>query len=284
MHHPSETEVLIVGAGPVGLTLALDLARRGIDVVVVERRQAGEPPRIRTNHISARSMEIFRRLGIAKALREVGLPESYPNDVAIRTTVTGIELARIRIPSRAERYTAKEGPDTWWPTPEPAHRANQIHFEPLLFAHAQSQSHIQIISSASLEDFVQNEGGIVAAVRDLNSGGTFSVCRASIWLAATVVNRPFERRSGPSSRERPSSIAVAPYASAPLNSSPSFLEIRLGIFRFKIPVAAESSSRSMAATPGWYGTIFPDRDSELQSADSEKAIRTILGVGQDLRL
>src|SRR5262245_10213538 len=101
-----ETEVLIVGAGPVGLTLALDLAWRGIDVIVVELRHSGEPPRIRSNHISARSMEIFRRLGLAKALREIGLPPDYPNDVAFCTAMTGIELARIPIPSRARRYAA----------------------------------------------------------------------------------------------------------------------------------------------------------------------------------
>src|SRR5262249_23757287 len=84
-----ETEVLIVGAGPVGLTLALDLAWRGIEVTVVELRHAGEPPRIRSNHVSARSMEIFRRLGVANSLREAGLPADYPNDVAFRTAVTG---------------------------------------------------------------------------------------------------------------------------------------------------------------------------------------------------
>src|SRR5215467_4945087 len=108
-----ETEVLIVGAGPVGLTLALDLAWRGIDVIVVELRHAGEPPRIRSNHVSARSMEIFRRLGVAASLRQAGLPADYPNDVAFRTAVTGIELTRIAIPSRAQRYSATGGHDTW---------------------------------------------------------------------------------------------------------------------------------------------------------------------------
>jgi 2-polyprenyl-6-methoxyphenol hydroxylase-like FAD-dependent oxidoreductase len=38
------TRVLIVGGGPVGLTLAIDLAWRGIDVTVAERRPAGDPP------------------------------------------------------------------------------------------------------------------------------------------------------------------------------------------------------------------------------------------------
>jgi 2-polyprenyl-6-methoxyphenol hydroxylase-like FAD-dependent oxidoreductase len=60
-----ETSVLIAGGGPVGLTLAMDLAWRGIDVIVVELRRAGEPPNVKCNQISARSMEILRRIGVA---------------------------------------------------------------------------------------------------------------------------------------------------------------------------------------------------------------------------
>lgn len=61
----SQTRVLVIGAGPVGLTLAMDLATRGISVTVVETRSAGEPPSVKCNHVSSRSMEIFRRLGLA---------------------------------------------------------------------------------------------------------------------------------------------------------------------------------------------------------------------------
>ena len=103
MPDPVDTSVLIVGARPVGLTLAIDLAWRGVDVTLVERRRAGEPQHARSNQVSARSMEIFRRLGIADSVRDVGLPADYPNDVVCRTTVTGIELSRVVIPSRAER-------------------------------------------------------------------------------------------------------------------------------------------------------------------------------------
>ena len=63
----------MVGAGPVGLTLAMDLAARGYAVTVVETRSAGEPPSVKCNHVSARSMEIFRRLGVAQKLRDAGL-------------------------------------------------------------------------------------------------------------------------------------------------------------------------------------------------------------------
>ena len=78
-----ETSVLIVGAGPVGLTLAMDLAWRGIDVVVAEARAREEPPPPKCNHVSARSMEIFRRLGVAGKLRNAGLPPDYANDISV---------------------------------------------------------------------------------------------------------------------------------------------------------------------------------------------------------
>ena len=66
--------VLIAGGGPVGLTLAMDLASRGIDAIVVETRHAGEPPNVKCNQVSARSMEVFRRLGLADKIRDTGVP------------------------------------------------------------------------------------------------------------------------------------------------------------------------------------------------------------------
>ena len=69
-----QTQVLIVGAGPVGLTLAMDLAQRGIQVLMAEIRHRGKPPNVKCNHVAARSMEVFRRRGVAQALRAAGLP------------------------------------------------------------------------------------------------------------------------------------------------------------------------------------------------------------------
>jgi 2-polyprenyl-6-methoxyphenol hydroxylase-like FAD-dependent oxidoreductase len=139
----TDTNVLIVGAGPVGLTLAIDLAWRGIDVTVVETRAPAAPPEPKCNHVAARTMEIFRRLGIAEKIRNAGLPADYPHDISYRTSFTGQELTRIHIPCRRDRFTATDGPDCNWPTPEPPHRINQIFLEPILFGHAAAQSRIR---------------------------------------------------------------------------------------------------------------------------------------------
>ena len=56
------TDVLIAGSGPVGLSVAIDLAARGIRVTVVEIRAFGQPPNVKCNHVSARTMERFRAL------------------------------------------------------------------------------------------------------------------------------------------------------------------------------------------------------------------------------
>ncbi len=164
------TQVMIVGAGPVGLTLAIDLARRGIEVLVAEIRHAGEPPNVKCNHVSARSMEIFRRLGVVDEVRNTGLPANYPNDVSYRTTTIGTELSRIPIPSREERYTATGGPDTWWPTPEPPHRINQIFLEPVLFRYAVGTTGVTIMNQTEVTSFVQNGDGVTVQAKRLDDG------------------------------------------------------------------------------------------------------------------
>lgn len=170
--------VAIVGGGPVGLSLAMDLAWRGIDVVVAELRHAGEPPSVKCNHVAARTMETFRRLGLADEVRAAGLPDNYPHDVVFRTRATGYELTRIHIPCRTNRFTDTSGPDGGWPTPEPAHRINQIYFEPILFRHASRMPGVRILNRTSIGGFTQDAQGVTATARNLDSGETFDIqCR-----------------------------------------------------------------------------------------------------------
>ena len=61
-------EVLVVGAGPAGLTAAIALARYGVDVLVVERH-SGTSPFPKATGVSTRTMEIFRTWGIEDEIR-----------------------------------------------------------------------------------------------------------------------------------------------------------------------------------------------------------------------
>ncbi|MFG2135593.1 FAD-dependent monooxygenase [Streptomyces sp. NPDC048650] len=68
-------DVLITGAGPTGLALAIDLARRGVRALVVER-QDGLSPGARGNGIQPRTQEVYEDLGVLEAIRAIG--GSYP--------------------------------------------------------------------------------------------------------------------------------------------------------------------------------------------------------------
>ncbi|MFD5334845.1 FAD-dependent oxidoreductase [Streptomyces hawaiiensis] len=70
-----DTDVLVVGAGPTGLALGIDLARRGVAALVVERAEALFPGS-RGKGIQPRTMEVFDDLGVLDAIRAAG--GTYP--------------------------------------------------------------------------------------------------------------------------------------------------------------------------------------------------------------
>ena len=95
------TKVLIVGAGPVGLTLAIDLGQRGVECTVIEKkdRPAFLPKMERVN---ARTMEIYRRMGLSKKIRAAGLFRDIPMDVYVVLDLARPPLLRLPYPSVAE--------------------------------------------------------------------------------------------------------------------------------------------------------------------------------------
>src|SRR6185312_10458316 len=93
--------LLIAGGGPVGMTLANVLAHFGIQSMLVERNpETTRHPKM--DITNGRSMELFRRFGLADALRRVAVSESHPFDVAWMTNLSGYELHRFRYASPQE--------------------------------------------------------------------------------------------------------------------------------------------------------------------------------------
>src|SRR5207245_4986150 len=125
------TDVLIVGAGPVGLTLAVDLGRRGVRCTLVEKKPAPEflPKMERCN---ARTMEIFRRMGIVDQVRAAGLNRHVPMDVYIALAMNEPPLLRLPYPSVAEAQAQIAACNDGSMPREPYQLVSQYTLEPLL--------------------------------------------------------------------------------------------------------------------------------------------------------
>lgn len=275
-----QCDVLVVGAGPVGLTMAMDLAARGVQVIVAEIRRYAEPPNVKCNHVAARTMERFRRLGVAHKLRNAGLPADYPNDVAFRTSVCGIELTRIPIPGRAERYTSREGPDTAWPTPEPPHRINQLFLEPILLEHAAAQPGVTLLNRTQLTRFAQEEGHVDAVVLDLDTQQERSI-RARYLVGCDGGSSTVRKAIG-----------------AKLEGTPVIQRVQSTYIRapqLKAMLPGKDAWCYYAVNPRRCGTVFaidgqttwlvhnhlnPD-EPEFDSIDRDWSIRQILGVDEE---
>jgi 2-polyprenyl-6-methoxyphenol hydroxylase-like FAD-dependent oxidoreductase len=280
MSEPAALDVLIVGAGPVGLTLAIDLAWRGIDVTIVETRARAGLPEPKCNHVAARTMEIFRRLGLSQKVRDAGLPADYPHDIAYRTTFTGTELSRIPIPCRRDRFTARDGPDCNWPTPEPPHRINQIFLEPILFEHAAAQSRIRIINRTQVEDVVVQDTSANVALRDLDSGAVRRMsCRYLIGCdgARSIVRKAIGAElTGDAIVQRVQSTYIR---------APDLISRQQHERAWGTGIINPRRSGMVYAIDGrerWLvHNYMKPGEGDFDSVDRDACIRTILGVGAD---
>jgi 2-polyprenyl-6-methoxyphenol hydroxylase-like FAD-dependent oxidoreductase len=159
-----QTPVLIAGGGPVGLTLAIDLGLRGIACTLIERKDAPAflPKMERCN---ARTLEIFRRMGIADRVRAAGYPTAYPMDVYHIITMMDPPLACVPYPSvdeaRAEGLKRNDGVLPL----EPYQLISQYTLEPLLKQIAEENPLIDVRFGHELKSFEQDADGVTTYVR-----------------------------------------------------------------------------------------------------------------------
>lgn len=168
MSDTTEPTVVIVGAGPAGLALAIELGHRRIPCLLIEKTErGGHAPRAKTTH--CRTREHLRRWGIADTLAaESPLGLEYPADIAFVTRLGGKMLHRFErvldlTPGRCDDY-AEHG--QWIP---------QYRLEAVLRAHAMSLPGVAIRFGQEFTGFVQDGGGVRVATRDTATGAESTV-------------------------------------------------------------------------------------------------------------
>lgn len=183
--------MLIVGGGPCGLMLSIELGRRGVSSILVDRkrRTATNP---QANATQARTMEYYRRLGFADEIRALGLPEDYPTDIAYFTRYTGLELARFSLPPSSKAGAVARDKSGGWNAAELPHRVSQKFVEEVLRRHAEELEVNSINYGLQLVGFVERAESVLATVEDVETGETTTV--EADYLIGVDGARSFVRR------------------------------------------------------------------------------------------
>ena len=159
--------VLIVGAGPVGLGMAIELGSRGVKLLLVDEGD-GRVEHPRTGLIAVRTMELLRRWGIADRIRTAGFPEDYELSIVFCTSLNGHLIAKEPYPSMRDTPTPPE-------TPEKKQRCPQSWMQPVLAAAANEYEGNDIRFRHHLESFEQHADCVVSTVTDLSTSEVFEV-------------------------------------------------------------------------------------------------------------
>jgi 2-polyprenyl-6-methoxyphenol hydroxylase-like FAD-dependent oxidoreductase len=162
----TETQVLIIGGGPVGLALAADLGWRGIPCILVEQGD-GKIDHPRANTVNSRTMEFCRRWGIAQEVIDSGAPPDFPSTILYLTSLQGYELARIERPTYGGGDRGRIQALTT--APERSQRCNQLFFDPIMRKLAANMPGVTLRYRCRFETFEESGDGIVATVHDLAS-------------------------------------------------------------------------------------------------------------------
>jgi 2-polyprenyl-6-methoxyphenol hydroxylase-like FAD-dependent oxidoreductase len=168
-----DAPVIIVGGGPVGLATALDLGRRGVRSILVERdASTGAELLAKAGTLNERTMEICRFWGIADAVAHCGFPDDVNLDSLYCTALDGLFIGNDARPSTNERV----------PPPgalEMLRKCPQFQFDPILAKACTATGMVEMLYGHSFERLEQDDGGVSVYVTDTSESMQHSAVIAS---------------------------------------------------------------------------------------------------------
>lgn len=164
MNPIEETDVLIIGSGPMGATTALALARYGVRVQMVNRYNwtANTP---RAHITNQRAVEVLRDLGVEADTRREATPWEWMGDTLFTTSLAGPEIARLRTWGTGDKRIG----DYLQGSPCPMLDIPQDKMEPILVKHAAAQGAVLSFNTEYL-GHEQDATGVTVSLRDMRTG------------------------------------------------------------------------------------------------------------------
>ena len=188
-----DASVIIVGAGPVGLSLAVNLGRAGIKTILLE--QNNEPQFLpKMERCNARSMELFRRIGLSKKIRDAGLRADCSMDVFIVEDLTKPPLLEEKHPSIEEFQKKIRDCSDLAMALEPYQLISQYTLEPLLKTEAESLKSVDVRFAHKFIEFEQKDTSVT--VRCMGSNGDLLSFSADYLVGCDGGSSPIRKQLG----------------------------------------------------------------------------------------
>lgn len=151
------------------MVLALSLDALGVrSTIVNDEPRPRRLPKGGTQN--SRTMEHYRRLGVADEIRALGLPQDHPTDVVYFTRFNGWELQRLRMPSEREKMRLRDSAEPTDQVVEPLLRCNQMHVEALLFDHLSTLANVEMRFGWRCNTIDDDGDGVTVEIEDVDNG------------------------------------------------------------------------------------------------------------------